>query len=70
MGVIMGEEMEKEFKKKCYRNSLRLFLIFIVGCFLLLTEIKFFAFFGGIGIVYSILGFLVNADFIKQGASG
>ena len=51
-------------KRKHYRNSLRLFLIFLGGFFLLHTT-KFFAFFGGIGMVFSIMGFLHNAEIFR-----
>jgi len=54
--------VEYRFKEK--NNSLRLFLIFLGGFFLLHTT-KFFAFFGGIGMVFSIMGFLHNAEIFR-----
>lgn len=57
-------------KRKHYRNSLRLFLIFLAGLFLYLLVFskglhKSFGVVGGVSMVYSILGFLVNAEVVS-----
>ena len=58
-------------KRKHYRNSLRLFLIFIAGLLLYgMVASKglhiSFGVVGGVSMVYSIIGFLVNAEVIKD----
>lgn len=72
MNSLQKEQMEnkKSSRRKHYRNSLRLFLIFVVGFYIyLMVEFegvpKVFGALGGIGMVYSILGFLINAEVIK-----
>ena len=44
-----------------YKNSLRLFCIFVGGFLLVAFTPIYSAFFGGIGMVYSVLGIIHNA---------
>ena len=68
--IKQGKQQIKSTRKKHYRNSLRLFLVFLAGLLLYSMVVfkgvpRFFGYLGGIGMIYSILGFLANAEVIK-----